>query len=519
MHSLFSGPMSLRDPTERLAFFLTAVCALPVALLIGYVLHESIGAYQVALFIIIAMVYVTLARGRLLGASVRIHEAQYPRLFRIVKDACAALDIPMPLVFVREEASGVPVAALGFGEPYAIVLSSHFLEEFEDDELRFVIGSELGHIAAGHTRFISLLSVNGTENPLISLIFGAWLRRCTISCDKVGLLACGSLDAAIRAMSVSKFLEFGRKIDLQAFAEQHAEMEADNISRWGQWLGADPYETSRIAALRKFMETTQYASAAEWFNRERGEEPPALTAPGTTKVTEKDCAGWWRRLTAYGIDAAVVAAIIGSFGNPIQFSATSTPVSTPSPAPAASASATASAPAGPASVTPPPEVDRVVAGPVVITSRPRPSTSPHGHRASNAEDDDSENDTVEAGPFLFDNRGMHIKGLNGFSINGSAFDPSSKTGFAFWLSVYMAVLVAITGQTFGMIITGLRVVTLDFQRPPLYRVALRYLIVFVLGFLVWHLSLIWRRVLLNHKCNGTRLVKVERVIARATGTN
>ncbi|HEY6449555.1 MAG TPA: M48 family metalloprotease, partial [Candidatus Cybelea sp.] len=147
--SLFEGPFSLRDGSERVAFWLTAICALPAALLIGYVLHESIGASQVALFIVIAMVYVTLARGRLLGSSVRVHDAQYPRVFAIVKRACAALEIPMPLVFARED-NYVPVAALGFGEPYALVLSSHWIEVFRDDELAFMIGRELGHIAAGH---------------------------------------------------------------------------------------------------------------------------------------------------------------------------------------------------------------------------------------------------------------------------------------------------------------------------------------------------------------------------------
>ena len=101
----------------------------------------------------------------------------------------------MPLIFVRED-NFVPAVALGLGQPYALVLSSHWIELFSDDELAFVIGRELGHIAAGHTRFHSLLSVNGNENPLISLIFGAWLRRCALTCDKVGLLCCGSLDAA-----------------------------------------------------------------------------------------------------------------------------------------------------------------------------------------------------------------------------------------------------------------------------------------------------------------------------------
>ena len=90
MQQLFEGPNSLREPSERFAFWATGLFALPAALLIGYALHESIGASQVALFIVIAMVYVTLARGRLLGSSVRVHERQYPRVFEIVKSGDTA---------------------------------------------------------------------------------------------------------------------------------------------------------------------------------------------------------------------------------------------------------------------------------------------------------------------------------------------------------------------------------------------------------------------------------------------
>ncbi|MBV8223250.1 MAG: hypothetical protein JO293_07800, partial [Candidatus Eremiobacteraeota bacterium] len=120
VHSLFEGRGSLREPSERLAFWLTGLFAFPAALAIGYVLHESLGASQAALFIVVAMVYVPLARGRLLGSSVRVHQGQYPRVFTIVRQACAALDIPMPVIFVRED-NYVPVVALGFGEPYSLV--------------------------------------------------------------------------------------------------------------------------------------------------------------------------------------------------------------------------------------------------------------------------------------------------------------------------------------------------------------------------------------------------------------
>lgn len=490
--SLFDGPGSLRDPSERIAFWLTAVCALPAALLIGYVLHESIGASQVALFIVIAMVYVTLARGRLLGSSVRVHQTQYPRVFAIVKSACAALDIPMPLVFVRED-NYVPVAALGFGEPYSLVLSSHWIETFRDDELAFMIGRELGHIAAGHTRFLSLLSVNGQENPLIALIFGGWLRRCTMTCDKVGLLCCGTLDAAIRAIAVAEFHEFGRKVDYQAFAEQHGEVEADSILRWGAWLGSAPYATTRIAALRHFADSHAFANAEEWFLRERDDEPPALAAPGSTSVAYRDCAGWWRRLTAFGIDIVVVLAIINSFGgnsggSPVVVQVNETkPSATAKPTSSATAKPASSASSKHASATPP-------------TAMP------------------SSGEERRFGPIVFNEQTGPRFDIGRFAITPKTFDPSGGTGKAVWFAIYMAALVAIAGQTFGMMIAGLRVVTTDFRRPGIWRTIARYAIVFYLWPLILAMSFFWRRVLLHDRWTKTRMVKVERVIARATGT-
>ena len=490
-YALFSGPGSLRDPAERIAFWLTAVCALPAALLIGYVLHESIGASQVALFIVIAMVYVTLARGRLLGSSVRVHETQYPRVFAIVKNACAALEIPMPLVFVRED-NYVPVAALGFGEPYALVLSSHWIEAFRDDELAFMIGRELGHIAAGHTRFLSLLSVNGKENPLISLIFGGWLRRCTMTCDKVGLLCCGTLDAAIRAIGVAEFHEFGRKVDYQAFAEQHEEIEADTISRWGVWLGSEPYATTRIAALRRFNVSQAFVDAEQWFLRERGEEPPGLAEPGAATVSSRDCAGWWRRFAAVSIDAVVVLAIINSFGGSGSPAPVYVRVDDSAPAPSASPHRSRRPVATPAPTAPP--------------ATAVPSAAPG-------------TDQEIIGPLVFnDQTGPRLR-IGSLVITPNVADPNRSSGKTIWFAIYMTLLVALAGQSFGMMITGLRVVTVDFRRPGIWRIAGRYGLVLLLWPFILVLSFIWRRVMLHDRWTRTRLVKVERVIARATGTS
>jgi len=441
---LFTGPGSLRDPRERIAFVLTLVFAFPIAALIGTVIHENIGVPEVALFIVIAMLYVTLARGRLIGSSVMIHEAQYPRVFRVVKEICARLEIAMPLIFVRED-NYVPVAALGFGEPYALVISSHWVEYFEDDELSFAVGRELGHIAAGHTRYLSLLSVNGNENPIIALIFGGWLRTCASTCDKVGLIACGSMDAAIRSVAMASFHEFGRKIDVEQFAEQGREIASDGTLRLGEWLGAEPYATRRIAAMRSFLATPQYGQARSYFTRAIEVEPPALSNRAGARVTKRDCAGPWRRSWALLIDIVVVFALLTVF------------------------------------------------------TQGKGNTFFGGHLSS-ADIQHYKDALHRLGPF-----GV----LLGAGISGVASPTLFLTATYLWL------LVGFAGQSFGMMITGLRVVTPDFGAPGIWRSLWRYLFGYFLWWIILPCAFFMPRLMLHDRWSGTRLIRAESIMARA----
>ncbi len=93
-----------------------------------------------------------------------------------------------------------------------------------------------------------------------------------------------------------------------------------------------------------------------------------------------------------------------------------------------------------------------------------------------------------------------------------------RLGFFFWFPLYLAVLVIFAGQTFGMMIAGLRVVTTDFRKPSIARTIVRYLIVFAVWWAIVPLSFIWRRVLLHDRLTKTRVVKVERVVARLTSS-
>ncbi len=465
MRELFSGPLSLTYRGERLALYLTLLFAFPAAAAIGFVIHEEVGMSQVALFLVIAMVYVTLARGRLLGTSVRIHETQYPQVFAIVKRCAAALGLPMPLVFVREDYH-TPVLAVGFGEPYSLVISTIWIEHFKEDELTFMIGRELGHIASGHTRLTSLLSVSGNENVIISLVFGAWLRKMELTCDRVGLLCCGSIDAAMRAIAISSFGHFGRKIDHVMFAEQSREVHTDSIFKLGEWIGASPYVSTRVDAMRTFMQSNLYRLHEERFVERSAAEPPQLPALAGTAVTKRDCAGWWRRCSAVLLDLFVVTAIVQLL---FIGSHRSESTETPSP-PSRHATSSQSRAAGP---------------------------------------------PTQIGPFTFQ---PDSSGSVSMRYDLKSFIEQNTTAWwaqPLWLAVYSALLIALVGQTPGMLILGLRVVRTDFTSPSAMQSVWRYLVLMFLWPLIVALSP-FSRIWVHDKLSLTRVIKTERVLARAS---
>ena len=305
---LFAAPNSLRWPSEARAFWLTILCAPVTIALVGIILPEHIGIQQVALLIVVGMVYVTIVRGRLLGTSIRAHEQQLPKLHRVVERCARLLGLPMPHVFVREDLY-VCITGMGLGEPYALALSSVWLPHLEEDELEFLVGAELGHIAAGHTRLTSLFSASGKENPVIALVFGAWLRRTEYTADRVGLLCCGSLEAAIRAIFKCSFHPLASQVSYLAFYDQRRELAIDPGLKMGEWLGETPYAVNRLRELQQFHESALHAHWKPEFDRRREALSSAAASVLEAPWTPRD-ASMFQRALAFFVDYMVVSNII-----------------------------------------------------------------------------------------------------------------------------------------------------------------------------------------------------------------
>jgi uncharacterized RDD family membrane protein YckC len=246
----------------------------------------------------------------LLGSSIRIDGRQLPEIDRLVSAIAAKLDVATPQIFIRDDFF-VPIAAVGVGDPYALVLSSQYVDHLRQGELAFLIGRELGHIAAGHSRITSLLSTSGRENPVVALVFGAWLRRMEYTADRVGLLCCDGPDDAIGAIAITTFHSIGRRVDMAVLAEQRRELEAEPTLRMGEWVGGMPYATNRLQALRDFERSPL---AATWRDRLRTSraEPPRAEAGTRATVSRRDCSGIWRRLSAMALDLIIIDAILKS---------------------------------------------------------------------------------------------------------------------------------------------------------------------------------------------------------------
>ena len=401
------------------------------------------------------MVYVTLGRGQLIGSSVRITKSHFPHVFDVVERCASIVGVPMPLVFVRDDQI-VPVVALGFGEPYALIISSHWLHEFKEDELTFAVGRELGHIAAGHTRFTSLLSVNGKENAIVSIIFGAWLRRTEYTADRVGLLCCGSFDAASRAIAVLTFHSFARRVDLETFAMQRAELTDDSMLRLGEWFSAVPYATNRFDALRSFKNSVLFAHWEEQLLQAPQSHAAIVPMPRTDHVTKADCPHLGRRLAAVLVDFILVAALFQGIPDGVSEGAAS--------------------------------------------QKPGVSVKVNDKALNEMKDE----------------------GVPGWVTSMLAFTQSGRNirfiPVSWKFLVYNFVLVAIVGQTFGMMIFAIKVTTEDFRRPPLVLALWRYIIATPLAVCSYIFTPL-ARIQLHDRFSGTRVVRIERALQRAALTD
>jgi uncharacterized RDD family membrane protein YckC len=283
----------------------------PVTLVvIGFVFH-GITPTQVALLFVAGMVFVSLTRGRLLGSSIRARSDEFPQVVDTVERLARRLGIAPPQIFISNDYF-VPVNGIGLGEPYALVISSQYLQLLGSDELAFLIGRELGHIAAGNTRILSLINASGRSNPILASLFGGWIRQTEYTADRAGLL-CVPMDTAVKAIAISTFHASGRHVEAAMLADQRRDIESDLTLRLGELTGMMPYAVNRVRALETFARGDTYRYWMERFERDPLPVRSAL-GPNDGPVDRRELASSLRRFLAFAIDVTILSVIFHAAG-------------------------------------------------------------------------------------------------------------------------------------------------------------------------------------------------------------
>jgi Zn-dependent protease with chaperone function len=146
----------------------------------------------------------------------------------------------------------------GLGSPKTIVLYQPMLKVMDADELKFVIGHEMGHVAFGHTWLNTLIGgMAGMPSSfgaaiIFTFAFRWWNRACEYSADRAGLAACGQPIKAVSALAQLEVGDFNTAEELRRALAVIERQDGSLENILGETLSDHPMIAKRIKALREF---------------------------------------------------------------------------------------------------------------------------------------------------------------------------------------------------------------------------------------------------------------------------
>ncbi|MFB7666246.1 M48 family metallopeptidase [Kitasatospora sp. NPDC056138] len=228
-----------------------------------------------------------------LATAVRTGERQFPELHAMVRDAAYVLDLDrVPDLYVTQDPA-VNAMCIGLDTPI-IVVTSGLVELLDEEELRAVIGHEVGHAMSGHAVYRTMLLVLTNiatriawlplGNLAITAVITAlkeWFRKAELSCDRAGLLAGQDLQASMRGLMKLAGGHNLAEMNVDAFLEQADEYERagdlrDGVLKLLQVLPqTHPFAVVRVAKLKKWAESDEYRSILAGAYPRREDDPDA----------------------------------------------------------------------------------------------------------------------------------------------------------------------------------------------------------------------------------------------------
>ncbi|MCD0482718.1 M48 family metallopeptidase [Streptacidiphilus sp. ASG 303] len=226
-----------------------------------------------------------------LATAVRASERQFPHIHDMVRDAAYVLDLEkVPELYVTQDPR--PNAMCIGMETPVLVVTTGLVEMLDEEELRAVVGHEVGHAMSGHAVYRTMLLIlTGIAARIAWLPLGniaitalitalkEWFRKSEISCDRAGLLVGQDLQASMRGLMKLAGGHHLAEMNVDAFIEQAEEYERagdlrDGVLKLLQLLPqSHPFATVRVARLKKWAESEEYRSIMAGAYPRRADDP------------------------------------------------------------------------------------------------------------------------------------------------------------------------------------------------------------------------------------------------------
>ena len=213
----------------------------------------------------------------------------------LLTEVCTTLDWPdRPELYVAQSPK-VNAYAIGFEHPF-IVVNSEALELLDDDdERRFLLAHELGHIMSGHMTYrtiaLVLLAIGTGSLPFpigvallpFQLALLEWHRKSELSTDRAGLLAVQDHIVAQRSfMKLAGGPAYGDVTSVDEFMRQAVAYETGGDG-WDRILKLvntafreHPFNTVRAGELERWRTGGAYDLILAGTYTRRGEDGPGL---------------------------------------------------------------------------------------------------------------------------------------------------------------------------------------------------------------------------------------------------
>lgn len=214
------------------------------------------------------------------GHSFKLGKDLLPELYKPFMDVCKALDFNEPVEFYISNAPDFNASASSSqedGEPHLINFNSGLINALDEDELRFVIGHELGHIISKNIDIKEIIEFVFPEFQGIPLLLynkiSLWDKLSELTADRYGLIACGDPNKCVSAFfKMSSGLSLNRfNLNFETFLEENEKLLESFKKENTINVASHPMNPIRIKALQIFSKSSLYKSIVE--NKELQEDP------------------------------------------------------------------------------------------------------------------------------------------------------------------------------------------------------------------------------------------------------